>query len=279
MPAALRPLSTGELLDKTFTLYRRNFLLFFGIAALPRAAVMLLLLLATGLFTTAGKGQSVSFAATTAILGLVTLIVYLIANLVATAIAQAATTFAVSDLYLDRPTGIGSSYGRVKGRVWRLVDVVFSVGLRIFGGLLLLLVPGILMLMRYSLAVPAAVLENVKTREALRRSKHLSSGSGGRVFTIYVLMILLIWIVSFGLTYATVALLGKNAQGGLFGQTLQQLVTFLATTLASPILTIALALLYYDQRVRKEAFDIEHMMSALQPLGSNASAAVAATTA
>ena len=25
MPASLRPLSTGELLDKTFTLYRQNF--------------------------------------------------------------------------------------------------------------------------------------------------------------------------------------------------------------------------------------------------------------
>jgi hypothetical protein len=29
----LRPLSLGEILDRTFTLYRRNFLLFFGITA------------------------------------------------------------------------------------------------------------------------------------------------------------------------------------------------------------------------------------------------------
>ena len=32
----LRPLSIGEILDRTFTLYRRNFLLFLGITAIPR---------------------------------------------------------------------------------------------------------------------------------------------------------------------------------------------------------------------------------------------------
>jgi len=31
----LRPLSLGELLDRTFFLYRRHFLLFVGIAAIP----------------------------------------------------------------------------------------------------------------------------------------------------------------------------------------------------------------------------------------------------
>src|SRR5271155_5233233 len=38
----LRPLSTGEILDRTFTLYRRNFLLFLGIAAIPHVLVLVL---------------------------------------------------------------------------------------------------------------------------------------------------------------------------------------------------------------------------------------------
>jgi len=38
----LRPLSIGELLDRTFSLYRRNFLLFVGIAALPQLLVLAL---------------------------------------------------------------------------------------------------------------------------------------------------------------------------------------------------------------------------------------------
>jgi hypothetical protein len=38
---------------------------------------------------------------------------------------------------------------------------------------------------------------------------------------------------------------------------------FLTQSLIGPLLTIALSLEYYDQRVRKEAFDLVHMMSLL----------------
>jgi hypothetical protein len=36
----LRPLSLGEILDRTFSLYRNNFVLFIGIAAIPQLAVL-----------------------------------------------------------------------------------------------------------------------------------------------------------------------------------------------------------------------------------------------
>jgi hypothetical protein len=38
MAEPLRPMSTGQLLDHTFTLYRKNFLLFVGIATVGPAA-------------------------------------------------------------------------------------------------------------------------------------------------------------------------------------------------------------------------------------------------
>ena len=54
----------------------------------------------------------------------------------------------------------------------------------------------------------------------------------------------------------------------------QYLAGFVAGTLAGPIVTIALALLYYDERVRKEAFDLQLMMEAMgQPTQSQAAAA------
>jgi hypothetical protein len=42
MEAVLRPMNLGEILDRAFEIYRKKFLLFAGIAALP-AAVMLTL--------------------------------------------------------------------------------------------------------------------------------------------------------------------------------------------------------------------------------------------
>src|SRR5690242_20758800 len=44
MVTVLRPLSTSELLDRTFHLYRNNFLLFVGIMAIPQLFTLLLML-------------------------------------------------------------------------------------------------------------------------------------------------------------------------------------------------------------------------------------------
>src|SRR2546429_8833007 len=43
----LRPLSLGEILDRTFTLYRKHFLLFAGITAIPQLLVLALRLAQT----------------------------------------------------------------------------------------------------------------------------------------------------------------------------------------------------------------------------------------
>ena len=58
----LRPLTLGEILDRTFTLYRRNFPLFLGIAAVP--AVLQLALNLWNLFyrPSARPGFGVSLA-------------------------------------------------------------------------------------------------------------------------------------------------------------------------------------------------------------------------
>ena len=45
MPAALRPMNLGEILDRTFEIYRRGFLLLLGIALLPLAGSLALYLL------------------------------------------------------------------------------------------------------------------------------------------------------------------------------------------------------------------------------------------
>jgi hypothetical protein len=48
-----------------------------------------------------------------------------------------------------------------------------------------------------------------------------------------------------------------------------QLAQFAGTALAGPIATVAMALVYYDERVRKEAFDLQVMMQAIGPAGAS----------
>jgi hypothetical protein len=40
---------------------------------------------------------------------------------------------------------------------------------------------------------------------------------------------------------------------------------FLSGTVTGPLVTIGISLLYYDERVRKEAFDLQFMRLSLEP--------------
>ena len=56
-----------------------------------------------------------------------------------------------------------------------------------------------------------------------------------------------------------------------------QIGEFLGRTLASPVATIAIALVYYDERVRKEAFDLQLMMESLSPAGIQTAASASSS--
>jgi hypothetical protein len=296
MITPLRPMSTGEILDRTFNLYRNNFALFAGIAVLPPALMLVVQLIQAGMVATPGHPRGPGSGLTAA--GGIGVMLGWIAYLVGLAVAHAATVFAVSAVHLERTTTIGESYGRVRGRYGRVVWVLIQASLRAFwpvvvlimivafgagliaaakGGpppaafaivLVLLVVAsfvvGIVLYLRYALAVPACVLEDIKASAAIKRSVTLSAGSRGQIFVIYFLMAVITYIVMFVFlipaTYLA-ALVAKGSPavailaGGLAG--------FLAGALAGPIATIALSLVYFDQRVRKEAFDIQLMMAAV----------------
>jgi hypothetical protein len=117
---------------------------------------------------------------------------------------------------------------------------------------------------KLALAIPACILERLPVGVALRRSWYLTKGSVGRI----MLVNLLTWVLSLVLGLALTvpgqilaATLPSKAQ--LLGLVLQHIGGFIAGVLAGPIATTAIALIYYDQRVRKEAFDLQHMMEAM----------------
>src|SRR5580704_8093450 len=114
--ADLRPMTLGEVLDRTFNLYKNNFWLFAGITALPFS----LLLIAEVALAAAGSLGSKAQATPTPTLSpgalggmvgggaLVMLLYFLMIGA-----AHAATVFAVSDLYLSRPFPFADRF-----RVW-----------------------------------------------------------------------------------------------------------------------------------------------------------------
>jgi len=135
-------------------------------------------------------------------------------------------------------------------------------------GTIFLIVPGILALLATSLAVPALVLEDCSPTAAIGRSMDLTKGQWGRIFLIFALFILLsmvaLLILEFPFSIAQAILLKQGEQSSVLAA-LSQLGNSMASVLVGPLGTIAFALVYYDVRVRKEAFDLQVMMAALGP--------------
>jgi len=272
----LRPLSLGEILDRTFSLYRRHFLLFAGITAIPQLLVLALRLAQT-LFMTFPAGRTnvpveqlqAGTASGLMAFGIVGAIVGLIAYLVAYLFAQGGTVFAVSELYLGRTTTIGASLGRMRGQLGSLFGVILLNGLAVMGAFILLIIPGIYVACRLITCVPAALLEDLGPRSSLERSFSLTKDYVGRSFVIYLLYFVLAYAAAFLFTLpfgVAIAMSAKNPEAVRLWLAFSHVGEFVGQVLVSPILTIATAVFYYDLRVRKEAFDLQFMMNPTGPV-------------
>jgi hypothetical protein len=261
MTTALRPLSIGELLDRTFSLYRSHFGLFVGIFALPYLVV--LAYQCVGLIF-----QSPSRQLSNMLITLMWSLGALLLTFVVSAASHAATVIAVSNLHLDRPASVADSFAKVKGNFLGVMVLSFIVSLVSFIACFAFLVPGILLFIMWSVAVPVKVLENQGIFDSMSRSMELTKGSRGRIFVIALLILLLVFAVSSLFQWPILIAAGFSIRGGLqrmsAGWQLALLATsFISRSLVGALATIALSLVYYDQRVRKEAFDLQLMMTML----------------
>ena len=304
MNTALRPMSTGEVLDRTFHLYRNHFLLFSGISVgqVIFLVVGILAVIPMGALLPLSNFNSPDPFTILGTFGVYSLFIFLFYG-AGYAVVLGATVYAVSKVHLGQPTTIRASYRDIRPLVLRTLRIVLSVFIRYVGTVVLsylvvivvgavvvpnliravgaplptyvgwmlvasllgLFVAGMVLAFRiycrYSLAVPACLLEMLPARQAMKRSKWLSKGALGRIFLIFLLMA----ILTAGLTYALqIPVLFLSAmEANVLIIVCQLLGMFIAITVAAPISTISMCLVYYDQRVRKEAFDLQLMMEAV----------------
>ncbi len=275
----LRPLSLGEMLDRTFSLYRRHFWLFMGINAVPQLLVLALHLAQTwygGVTPTTPRPLGQAPGAMPGWLGVVGALVVLVGAviyLVAYLFAQGGTVFAVSDLYLGRPTTVRESLARMRGHAANLFGVSLLNGLAVAAGIILLIVPGIYVACRLLASIPAAVLENLGPSESLSRSWDLTRDNAGRAFVIgllyFVLLIIASALFAFPFTFAA-GLAAHNTAMARMWLGWAQVGNFFATVLVVPFFTIATSVFYLDLRVRKEALDLQLMLNPGAVAGSAA---------
>ncbi len=289
----LRPLRVTELLDTVFSLYRRNFWLFVAIVAIVQVPYQvlddLLSLTLPHTVPVATVGHPLTSAQTKVSLHDVTLELLVAAILLILVVAlvvplqTASFTKAVSDRFLDRQTTAAECY-RFAVRRWAALVVLgliylgLAVGalmvlfilvvllLLLLGGAgaalgvllgLALLVVGFLVYVRLLVASPALVLEGASPWEAIRRSWSLTQGHAGRAFGVLVSLFLveiLITILLGVVVGVPAGLVGITSGAGI---AIRDVGTLVIGVLVAPILAAGITLLYFDLRVRKEAFDLE----------------------
>jgi len=94
----------------------------------------------------------------------------------------------VRDLHEGRaPAPINVYYNRTRGRLGTLLGASFMYGLGVFFGLILLIVPGLIAIARWSVIVPLVMIEGLGWRDAFRRSSELVRGQTGRVLVLVII--------------------------------------------------------------------------------------------
>jgi uncharacterized membrane protein len=147
------------------------------------------------------------------------------------------------------------------------------VGLGVGAGLIALIVPGVLLALMWSLAVPVKVLEDKSATDAMSRSADLTKGDRGRIFVVWLLFIVLSIGISMLIQLPIRYVAGVTSRTALHRgwQVASLTATFISQCLVGPLATIAFSLVYYDERVRKEAFDLQLMMTTIDASSLSAS--------
>jgi Membrane domain of glycerophosphoryl diester phosphodiesterase len=295
MRAELRPSSLGEILDRTAQMYRSHFLLYFGIAGISYAGILVLSLLADVLFHSRAHTNTRMYGVLSGGVG----IVIALLTILPVAIAMAAVMHAVARNYLGQTCTIREAYVNVGRRWYRyililvamdtyavlpiavlmgimIVPAVFlpagmSRGI-IVGLMVVMMLAGMCVavwwLLRWALSVPASLMENLTVHRALKRSSVLTKGGIGRIFVMLLLVVAVMMVIQYAVQIPMFILLWKSrGVPTLSTQILASFGSSLSGAFVLPIYSIALTLFYYDQRIRKEGYDVEWLMeqAALTP--------------
>ncbi|MEU9593282.1 glycerophosphoryl diester phosphodiesterase membrane domain-containing protein [Streptomyces sp. NPDC048193] len=311
----LRPLGVGEILDGAVSTMRTHWRTVLGISLTVAIFTEIIVVLLQGLVlddtaTDALNDPDATLSELTDALTTTTVnsgVVFLI-SLIGTVVATALLTTVTSRAVLGRQVTTREAWRDARPQVLKLFGLIVLLLLMVAGILLVAMLPGLLvtataggeagvglaalgflaggvvavwLMVRFSLASPALMLEKQGIKKAMSRSTKLVSGSWWRVFGIQLLATVIanivasIIVIPFSFLAATLSGDGVGGfleGGGDLGWTflvVSGIGSVIGSMITFPITAGVTVLLYIDQRIRREALDLELARAAgLQGPGS-----------
>ncbi len=282
----LRPLGLGDIFDEAFDLYKDNFLFLVLVTVVAAVPLKVALGLIEFRFLRDFHGLSGVFGGDLpditqvfAVFGTIAGALALLAPLYAVGLGLQVTALAsaTSARYLGTPSTLWDAYRTPLRHLGPLALSALLYGVFLALGACVCYVGIVVPLSLLAFSAHAFAVEGQNTWRfwrPLARSRSLALGQAGRIFGALCVMGLVYVILSLGiqlpLSYALHVLLsaipgGHSLLGGGAGsrgasaeaQVITQIGDGITDLIVLPFLVCTLTVLYYDLRVRKEAFDIE----------------------
>jgi len=257
-PGSLRPRGVGDILSAAFEIYKNNatnLIVIVAIVVIPLSlisAVIVHYVANSTTTTTSASGFSVTYTThSTSSLILGSLIAAAISVIIG-AVLQAAIIRAGAEATIGDEVDVETSYRYGFHRLGSVILVGLLVGLAVAIGFVLLIIPGIIALVFFSVSIPALVVENRRGTKAMGRSWNLVSGHFWHAFGVIIVAYLIVAVVG-GLLGA---IGGSNWVVAWIFRAIAQIIT-------TPFSALVSVLLYLDLRARKEALTSDVLRSEL----------------
>jgi hypothetical protein len=265
MVSELRPRGIGEILDSAVVLYRARFTKLVRVAAcvvIPVQALSALVLLSAqpDHFTLNVTGTvSPQYDSNSVALQLGAVVVITIVSVLSTALIVAVCARVVADAYIGRSSGAREAATAVRPRVFALIGTSLIVLISEGIGFVFCFVGALVPLTFFAVALPVLILEGVGISAAIGRSVTLTKAHVMHVLGLVLTAQLLAAVVNGALAEA-VSLLLRSGGSTVAIVIAQSIANTIAGVLTTPFIATATVVLYFDLRIRDEAFDVQLMI-------------------
>ncbi len=233
----------GDVFERAFSIFSRNFVLFVALSAIATLPYVFIFWTQPQLMTpTPGAPPQ------TPQVGPI-----LIPIFVGAALQLLSYAVIMNGAFQDmrgRKPQIGESLRSGFGRILPILGIAICYEIGITVGLILLIVPGLIWAVAWSLAVPVCVLEKLGPIKSLGRSARLTKGHRWKLFGLGLL-----FFIGSAIVGGILAVVG-SAVGGLIGSVLVRYVWQAVYVAFGSILA---AVIYHDLRVAKDGVDTDQI--------------------
>lgn len=261
-----RPLGIGETLDLSLRLYGGNFPVLLKATASVLVPVLLLQSIVEILLPAPGPAAPGPAAAHLAA-NLAGRVLVGVISLVASMLATAAAFKAIADAYLGETPDWRHSLRFGVARLGSLVWLALETGFVVMVAFIFFILPGVWAAISFVVAMPVLLLEGLRGRHALGRSRRLVSGRWWPTFATVALAVILQIVAGLVVESLIALLVAVGAGHGLVARDVGLLVgTTAAGVLLRPFGAAVITVIYFDLRLRKEGFGREHLAAEVATL-------------